>query len=101
MKNSSAYTSLLVNDFKNSFLFSKDVMEFDVTVDNEEGGYAECDVLPSLLSTARKGLLNIAIDRFPVSLGITYHNYLRNYDSSTIPSTGNLFIVLRDAPPQT
>lgn len=37
----SAYTRVLVNDFTSCFLFYKDVMEFDVTVDDREAGYAE------------------------------------------------------------
>ena len=54
MKTSSAYTRLLVNDFKSCFLFYKDVMEFDVTVDNEEGGYAEFKVADMKLSLFRR-----------------------------------------------
>ncbi|WP_017314898.1 VOC family protein [Mastigocladopsis repens] len=41
MKVDRAYTRLLVNDLKACFLFYKDVMEFDVTVADEEGGYME------------------------------------------------------------
>lgn len=41
MKVDLAYTRLLVNDWKACFKFYKDVLEFDVTVEDEEGGYAE------------------------------------------------------------
>jgi len=41
MKVSLAYTRLLVNDWKACFVFYKDLLGFDVTVKDEEGGYAE------------------------------------------------------------
>lgn len=41
MKVRSAYTRLLVNDFKACLLFYRDVMEFEVTVEDEQAGYAE------------------------------------------------------------
>ena len=37
----SAYTRLLVRDLKACFLFYRDVLEFDVMVNDEKGGYAE------------------------------------------------------------
>ena len=54
MKVSSAYTRLLVNDFKACFLFYKDVMEFDVTVDDDQSGYAEFKVGDMKLSLFRR-----------------------------------------------
>ncbi|MGH2415206.1 MAG: VOC family protein, partial [Microcystaceae cyanobacterium] len=41
MKVSKSYTRLLVKDWKACFLFYKDVIEFDVAVEDEETGYAE------------------------------------------------------------
>lgn len=41
MKVNLAYTRLLVNDLKACLLFYKDVLEFDVIVEDEEGGYIE------------------------------------------------------------
>ncbi|MBR8837450.1 MAG: VOC family protein [Stigonema ocellatum SAG 48.90 = DSM 106950] len=41
MKVGLAYTRLLVNDWKACFVFYKDVMGFDITVEDEEGGYVE------------------------------------------------------------
>ena len=37
----SAYTRLLVCDFKACFLFYRDLLEFDVVIDDENNGYAE------------------------------------------------------------
>lgn len=37
-------TRLLVSDFKACFLFYRDVLEFDVTAEDEKGGYAEFKV---------------------------------------------------------
>ncbi len=54
MKVHSAYTRLLVSDFKACFLFYKDVMEFEVTVDDEEDGYAEFKVGDMKLSLFRR-----------------------------------------------
>ena len=54
MKVSSTYTRLLVNDFKGCFLFYKDVMEFDVTVDDEQSGYAEFKIGDTKLSLFRR-----------------------------------------------
>ncbi|KYC38459.1 bleomycin resistance protein [Scytonema hofmannii PCC 7110] len=41
MKVGTAYTRLLVKDWKACFLFYKEVIEFDVAVVDEEAGYAE------------------------------------------------------------
>ena len=49
-----AYTRILVNDFTSCFLFYKDVMEFDVTVDDQEAGYAEFKVADMRLSLFRR-----------------------------------------------
>ncbi len=54
MKVRSAYTRLLVNEFKACFLFYKDVMEFDVTVENEQNGYAEFKAGDMRLSLFRR-----------------------------------------------
>ena len=37
----SAYTRLLVSDFKACFVFYRDVLGFEVTVDDEQAGYVE------------------------------------------------------------
>jgi lactoylglutathione lyase len=39
-----ACTRLLVNDWKTCFLFYKNVLEFEVTMEDEQGGYAEFKV---------------------------------------------------------
>jgi predicted enzyme related to lactoylglutathione lyase len=44
MKVKSAYTRLLVANLEASFLFYRDVMEFQVTVEDLETGYAEFEV---------------------------------------------------------
>lgn len=54
MKVSSAYTRLLVNDFRACFLFYKDVMEFVVTVEDDPSGYAEFKVGDMKLSLFRR-----------------------------------------------
>ncbi|NMG20591.1 VOC family protein [Brasilonema bromeliae] len=41
MKVSKSYTRLLVKDWKACFLFYKDVIEFDIAVEDQEAGYAE------------------------------------------------------------
>ena len=54
MKVGTGYTRLLVNDFKACFGFYKDVMEFEVTADNEEDGYAEFNAGDMRLSLFRR-----------------------------------------------
>jgi predicted enzyme related to lactoylglutathione lyase len=54
MKTGLAYTRLLVKDWKASFLFYKDVMEFDVAVKDEEDGYAEFKAGDMRLSIFRR-----------------------------------------------
>lgn len=41
MQVESAYTRLLVSDLTTCFLFYKDVLELEVIVDDQKGGYAE------------------------------------------------------------
>ena len=50
----SAYTRLLVKDLKACFNFYKDVMEFDVTVEDEKSGYAEFKAGDMRLSLFRR-----------------------------------------------
>lgn len=50
----SAYTRLLVKDLKACFDFYKDVMEFDVTVEDEKSGYAEFKAGDMRLSLFRR-----------------------------------------------
>lgn len=50
----SAYTRLLVKDLKACFDFYKDVMEFDVTVEDEQSGYAEFKAGDMRLSLFRR-----------------------------------------------
>lgn len=54
MKVRSAYTRLLVNDFQACLLFYKDVMEFEVTVEDEKAGYAEFKVEDMRLALFRR-----------------------------------------------
>ncbi|MFQ4144225.1 VOC family protein [Chlorogloeopsis sp. ULAP02] len=54
MKTGLAYTRLLVKDWKASFLFYKDVMGFDVAVEDEEDGYAEFKAGDMKLSIFRR-----------------------------------------------
>lgn len=49
-----AYTRLLVKDLKACFDFYKDVMEFDVTVEDEKSGYAEFKAGDMRLSLFRR-----------------------------------------------
>ncbi|MBD2432010.1 MULTISPECIES: VOC family protein [Fischerella] len=54
MKVGSAYTRLLVNDWKGCFLFYKDLLEFEVAVENEADGYAEFKAGDMRLSLFRR-----------------------------------------------
>lgn len=54
MKVNSAYTRLLVFDLKACFLFYKNVMEFQVNVEDEKSGYAEFQVGGMKLSLFRR-----------------------------------------------
>ncbi|MEC4881567.1 MAG: VOC family protein [Scytonema sp. PMC 1070.18] len=54
MKVGKSYTRLLVKDLKACFLFYKDVMEFEVTVEDEEAGYIEFNAGDMRLSLFRR-----------------------------------------------
>ncbi len=54
MQIGSAYTRLLVSDLKTSFFFYRDVMEFEVKIENLEDGYAEFKVGDMKLSLFRR-----------------------------------------------
>ncbi len=54
MKIGSAYTRLLVSDLKASFEFYRDVMQFEVKIENLEDGYAEFKVGEMRLSLFRR-----------------------------------------------
>jgi predicted enzyme related to lactoylglutathione lyase len=54
MKVGKSYTRLLVKDWKACFLFYKDVIEFDIAVENEEDGYAEFKAGDMRLSLFRR-----------------------------------------------
>ncbi|MBD2776363.1 VOC family protein [Iningainema tapete] len=54
MKVGTAYTRLLVSDLDACFLFYKDVLEFEVKIDEREVGYAEFKVGEMKLSLFRR-----------------------------------------------
>jgi predicted enzyme related to lactoylglutathione lyase len=54
MKVGRAYTRLLVNDWKACLLFYKDILEFDIVTEDEEGGYAEFKAGDMRLSIFRR-----------------------------------------------
>ncbi|KOP26273.1 bleomycin resistance protein [Hapalosiphon sp. MRB220] len=54
MKVGAAYTRLLVNDWKACFVFYKDLLGFEVVVENETDGYAEFKAGDMRLSLFRR-----------------------------------------------
>ena len=54
MKVYKSFTRLLVNDWKACVSFYKDIMEFDLGHEDEEGGYAEFKVADMRLSIFRR-----------------------------------------------
>jgi catechol 2,3-dioxygenase-like lactoylglutathione lyase family enzyme len=54
MNVSFACTRLLVQDWKACFLFYKDILGFDVTMEDEQGGYAEFKIAEMKLELFRR-----------------------------------------------
>ncbi|MEO1374708.1 MAG: VOC family protein [Cyanobacteria bacterium J06635_10] len=54
MKVYKAFTRLLVNDWKACVSFYKEIMEFDLVIEDEQGGYAEFKVAEMKLSIFRR-----------------------------------------------
>lgn len=90
MKVSSAYTRLLVSDLKATFEFYRDVMEFEVKVENLEDGYVEFQVGDMKLSLFRRqemAQMIANIDKPPhaecqdnVALIFTVHDVEQEYE---------------------
>ena len=54
MKVYKSFTRLLVNDWKACVSFYKDIMQFDIAQEDEQGGYAEFNVAQMKLSIFRR-----------------------------------------------
>ena len=90
MKVGSAYTRLLVSDLKATFEFYRDVMEFEVKVENLEDGYAEFHVGDMKLSLFRRQEMAQMIDNIHkpphaecqdnVALIFTVHDVEQEYE---------------------
>ena len=90
MKVSSAYTRLLVSDLKATFEFYRDVMEFEVKVENLEDGYVEFQVGDMKLSLFRRQEMAQMIDNIHkpphaecqdnVALIFTVHDVEQEYE---------------------